>query len=230
MGLIPLKIAKHNTRFFGLCDSFASGVFLSTALLHMLPESAEKFNAIYSGHYPLAYLICIITYIAFLAMERGASIYKNIYLANSKIIVPGFLITLLAIHSLVEGAAIGVNTNIIEALAIFLAVFAHKSSESFALTVNMHRFDISTKIIKRTIALFSLMTPLGIFIASYVVHASQTNSGGLLTANLNAIAAGTFLYLGVEHLVEGKTSFAKVQETTALITGVALMAVVAIWV
>ena len=146
MGFLPLRIAKHNTRFFGLCDAFASGVFLSTALLHLLPESAEKFEEIFKGDYPIAYLICIATYMFFLIMERGISIYKNIHLTHSKILVPSFLVILLTIHSLVEGAAIGANTNVLEALAIFLAVFAHKSSESFALTVNLHRFGVAEKI------------------------------------------------------------------------------------
>lgn len=230
MGFIPLKIAKHNTRLLSLCDAFASGVFLSTALLHLLPDAVEKFDLTYKGDYPVPYLICIITYITFLVMERGIATYKNIHLSNSKFIVPSFLVALLAIHSLVEGAAIGVNTNLLEAMAIFLAVFAHKSSESFALTVNLNRFNISTKAIKLTIFIFALMTPLGILIASYVISASATNSGSLIAANLNAIAAGTFLYLGVEHLIESKTYLAKARETMALLFGVVLIATVAIWV
>jgi len=230
MGFIPLKIAKHNTRLFGLCDAFASGVFLSAALLHLLPNAVEKFELIYKGEYPVAYLVCIITYLFFFAMERGVSIYKEIHYYNNKTILSSFLVILLVIHSVVEGAAIGVNTNFFEAMAIFLAVFAHKSSESFALTANLHRSGISTKAIKQIITLFALMTPIGIFVASYVTHVSITSSGNIFAANLNAITAGTFLYLGIGHFTEGKTSAEKINQTISLIFGITMMALVAIWV
>lgn len=229
-GLLPLRIAKHNARFLDVCDAFASGIFLSTALLHLLPDAAEKFNAIGGIDYPLAYLICISTFILLLIMERGIALYGEKHFSDHKIMAPIFLVILLSIHSLVEGAAIGINANFLETAAIFFAVLAHKGSESFALSMNLHHSGLATKIIKRVIMLFSMITPLGIFIASSVVYASETTSGGLLDANFCAIAAGTFLYLGTEHLVEGKKSFEQFNEVIALILGVALMALVAIWV
>ncbi|MBU0744010.1 MAG: ZIP family metal transporter [Gammaproteobacteria bacterium] len=161
-GFIPLKIAKHNTRLFGLCDSFSSGIFLSAALLHLLPEAVAKFNTIYSHEYPLAYLVCLVTYIILLIMERGASIYNSLHPANNKVVMPIFLASLFIVHSVVEGAAIGANTTFLEAATIFFAVFAHKSSESFTLTVNLHRFGVSTKSIRKTILLF-LNDPFGDF-------------------------------------------------------------------
>lgn len=228
VGFIPLKIAKHNTSLFGLCDAFASGIFLSTALLHLLPDAVHDFGAIYTTHYPIAYLVCIVTYVTLLIMERGALIYNNINPTNNKIIMPTFLVALFVIHSLVEGAAIGANTSFLEAVAIFFAVFAHKGSESFALTVNLHHFGISTKNIRQTIAIYSLMTPIGIFIASSLVYTSSTSSGGMLSGIFNAVTAGTFLYLGTEHLVEGKKSFGKISEVLALLLGVAVMGSVAL--
>ena len=227
-GLIPLRIAKHNTRFLCISDAFASGIFLSTALLHLLPDAVGKFNNALTGNdYPVAYLICITTFILLLVMERGISIYGKVRFANNKFIAPTFLVLLLTIHSLVEGAAIGINTNFFEAAAIFLAVLAHKGSESFALSVNLHRFSIPQKAIKQVIIIFSLMTPLGIFIASSALTDSSTN---ILGSSFSAIAAGTFLYLGTEHLVEDKKSFEKPEEVIAMILGIALMALVAIWV
>ena len=71
------------------------------------------------------------------------------------------------------------------------------------------------------------MTPLGIFIASSALANSSIN---VLGSSFSAIAAGTFLYLGTEHLVEDKKSFEKPEEVIAMILGIALMALVAIWV
>lgn len=230
MGFLPLRIAKHNIRFLSLGDAFASGVFLSTALLHLLPDAVVKFNIIYNNNYPLAYLICLTTCILLVIVERGIFIYSNKRITNNQIVVPIMLISLLSIHSLIEGAAVGLNTNLLEALTIFFAVFAHKGSEGFALAVNFHRFGITIKNIQQIIAIFSFITPLGIFIASYIIFITETNCGNLLTAYFNAIAAGTFLYLGTEHLIESKKSFEKTSEIIALILGVGLMALVAIWV
>lgn len=230
MGFIPLKIAKHNVNFLSLCDAFASGIFLGASLLHLLPDAVVKFNTVYNSSYPLVYLICITTCIFLVIIERGIFIYNNQRVADNKVVIPIFLILLLSIHSLVEGAAIGINTSLLEALTIFFAVFAHKGSESFALTVNLHRFGFSIKNIQQIIILFSFITPLGVFIASYIIYATETASGNLLTAYFNAIAAGTFLYLGTEHLFKSERSFAKISEIMALILGVGLMALIAIWI
>jgi hypothetical protein len=46
----------------------------------------------------------------------------------------------------------------------------------------------------------------------------------------NSIAAGTFLYLGVEHLVDGKDTSKGFTKILFMIAGIALMALAAIWV
>lgn len=225
-GIIPLKLAKRDSNFVDMADALASGIFLSTALLHLLPDAAEKLSAINNHAYPLAHLICIATFVVLLILERGVSIHFS----NNKFVAPIFLVLLLGIHALIEGAAIGINSNILETSAIFFAVLAHKGSESFALSMNLHRYSISTTIIKKIIAVFALITPLGIFIASSIIYNSATNSTNLLQANLSALAAGTFLYLGTEHLIDCKGSCLKLREISALILGAVLMALLAIWV
>ncbi|EKE00660.1 MAG: zinc/iron ABC transporter permease [uncultured bacterium] len=230
-GLLPLKIAKEKAHLLHLGDAFASGVFLSAALLHLLPEADKGFRLILSNDsYPLAQLICIASFVLLLLMERSIFTYGKRHFPDSKIIAPFLLILLLAIHSLVEGAAIGTSINLAETSMLFFAVIAHKGSESFALAINLHHYSVSTKNIKQIIALFSFITPLGIFVASLVMYALQTNSGNTLGSVFNAIAAGTFLYLGTEHLVEGAKSFESFLEIAALILGITLMALVAIWV
>lgn len=230
-GLLPLKIAKDKAQFLYLGDVFASGVFISAALLHLLPEADNGFRHILSDNgYPLAQLICIATFVLLLIMERSVITYGKHHFSGSKITAPFLLVLLLSIHSLIEGAAIGASINLAETSMIFFAVIAHKASESFALAVNLDHYNISTKNIQLIMAVFSFITPLGIFIASLILYALQTDSGNTLGAVFNAIMAGTFLYLGAEHIIEDTTSFEKPAGILALIFGITLMAIVAIWV
>lgn len=229
-GFIPLKIAKHNAFFLRLCDAFASGIFLSTALLHLIPDAIAKFSESFNHRYPTVLLICLITFILMLITERVVFIYGKVHFSDNKIMSAALLVLLLVIHSLVEGATIGINHNFLEVTTIFFAVLAHKGSESLALATNLQYFKIISKNIHRIIIIYALMTPIGIFVASSFSSLSTTNSNTLLGAIFNAIAAGTFLYLGTEHLIKEQRSFEKISEVFALVLGITLMALVAIWV
>jgi len=228
-GLWPLRLAKKYSHLLHFGDAFASGVFLSAALLHLLPESEQGFTqALGAINYPIAQLI--ITFIVLLTMERGVLIYGHMHQTNHNLSTPILLTLVLTIHSFVEGAAIGISSTFAGAFVIYLAIIAHKGSESFALSTNLHRYNLNLRNITRIILIFSLMTPLGVFAASLTKHLLQTQSGGLLEASFNAVATGTFLYLGTVHIVEGEKSFAHMGEIIALTVGIILMALVAIWI
>lgn len=229
-GLASLKIYRQGSQLSIISDAISSGIFLGAALLHMLPDAVTKFGELSNHEYPIAYLICLITFVILLFLERGLSTYGNNLRKTGKTVIPTFLVGLLAAHSIVEGAAIGANSSLLGAMAIFIAVFAHKGSESFALTINLQRLAIAKNTIKKTIVVFSMTTPLGILIASYILAITDTNSGGITLAIFNSIAAGTFLYLSTEHLIEGEKSFGNLHEVIALILGVGLMALVAVFV
>lgn len=225
-GLFPLKIAKTKTHLLCLGDSFANGVFLSAALLHLLPEADEGFRDILGDHtFPFAQLICVIIFVLLLVMERGICTYNKHHPSDSRIAMPLFLILLLTIHSLIEGAVIGTTTNLAEASMIFFAVFAHKGSESFALTVNLHHYKLSEKNIQKIISVFSFVTPIGIFIASLIMYTLQTSPGSAIGPVFNAITAGTFLYFGTEHMTEEAKSFESPMEILVLILGIVPIAI-----
>ena len=226
-GLLPIRFAKRHVHILCLGDAFASGVFLSAALLHLLPDATEGFQAL-KYNYPLAQLILIATFIFLLILERGVAFYGKQH--NSNNITPWLLVLVLTIHSLVEGAAIGITCSTVSAAVIFFAIIAHKGSESFALATNLYRHLFSSRKITRILLLFSLMTPLGVLIASSISGLLHTSSGCMSEPIFDAIAAGTFLYIGTEHMVEGSETYEGIGQILALITGIALMAVVAIWV
>lgn len=152
----------------------------------------------------------------------GCCQHKNLF-------TPIILLVVLSIHSFVEGLAIGISGNIIEAMIIFIAVIVHKGSESLALTNNLYRYKINIKHIVKLIALFSCMTPLGIFLASLINADVSSHFGYMLEALFNAFASGTFVYLGTIHIIECEKSFADLGEILALLFGITIMSVVALW-
>jgi len=80
---------------------------------------------------------------------------------------------------------------------MFLAIITHKWAESFALAIQLNKSSLSYKKSLLFFILFSIMTPLGIFLGWYFGHELPSHS--LLEPVLIAASAGTFLYLGTLH-------------------------------
>lgn len=219
-------------RYMEFGDAFASGVFLGAALFHFLPDAILGFQTILPQvHYPLAELFCAAGFLLLLFLERLSLNFSQL---NSELTIPYLAALTLIIHSLIEGAALGVNTELATATIIFLAIFVHKGSESFALSVTLCRGNhIATKPLFWIIGIFSLMTPLGIALGSTLTSYTQYKQGQLISAGFNAFAAGTFLYMSTlhhihhhqhSHTAEGMFEF------TFLLIGLGLMGAIVLWI
>jgi zinc transporter 1/2/3 len=72
--MLPVKVdaIRTSAKWSGIANSFAGGIFLSLALLHLMPESAELMNAACGGEcaYPFAYLIILLGYVVILIIEK----------------------------------------------------------------------------------------------------------------------------------------------------------------
>ncbi len=227
-GLLPFKLIKRQERLLSLGDAFASGVFLSAGLIHMLPNAMHNFHSILGQNsYPIAPLICVIVFVILLLIERQALTFCKERMQRCA--TPYILALVLSIHSIIAGAALGMNASIAGALIIFLAIIAHKGSAGFALATNLHRYNLPANTITKVILIFALSTPLGILVASGAETVLHANSGYLAEAIFNACAAGTFLYLGTVHTMIEPRALERYPEAFALIVGVAIMAIVAIW-
>jgi len=229
-GLVPLRLALKHKRLFAYSDAFASGIFLSASLLHLLPDATNGFSASYPNfHYPFAQLICVITFMILLLLERSVILYGAYHKPNGHNLAPLLLALVISVHSVVEGAAIGINSSLAGMSVILLAVLAHKSSEGIALSCNLHRYNIEFKSIVKIILLFSLTSPLGIFLAGTSGHFIAANTEKLSEIVLDAVAAGTFLYLGTVHIIEKDKKFEDVAEIISIVLGITLMGLVAIY-
>lgn len=229
--IYPLK--KHanpvHHRALELGDAFSSGIFLGAALFHMLPDATQGFFDVLGNiHYPLAELFCAFGFLLLLFLERLPEKEDK----HKALRLPYFIAIIIIIHSLIEGLALGVNNTIATATIIFLAIIAHKCSESFALAITLNRMQLSFKHVLALIIVFCLTTPLGIAAGTTLNLFLQLKTGMLLTAGFNAFAAGTFLYMSTLHHINHHHKLQDgegLSEFFALLIGLCVMAGLAIW-
>src|SRR5262249_8424204 len=140
-------------------------------------------------------------------------------------------VIILSLHSLFEGTAIGLSNHFLTASMIFIAVIAHKSAAGFALAIQLKRSNLNQTNKIAGFGLFTLMTTLGIFMGYSILLIS--NSINILIPTFNALAAGTFLYIGTLHGLERATLIkhcCNLKEFLVMLYGFALMACVALWI
>lgn len=212
---------------FPIGESVASGIFLGAGLLHMLPDAAQDFTR--AGYdYPFTFLIAGISFLLLLSLEHISVSLKHRSTHLSSIAL--LTVVILSIHSLLEGAAVGLAASFATTLIIFIAIIAHKGAASFALSINLNRSQLS--LTNRIIAfsIFALMTPIGIFGGDWFLAITQHNT--LLTPIFTSLAAGTFLYIGTLHGLEHASLIrhcCNMKGFFFMLAGFIVMAIVAIW-
>lgn len=214
---------------FPIGETLATGVFLGAGLLHMLPESNALFESM-GYHYPFAFIITGAVFLLFLWFEHlGKELYHHKNQSH-----PAFAILawgMLSVHSLILGAALGLAHSNSMIIMLFLAIVTHKWAESFAIAVQLNKSTLSRTQGLWFFFVFSLMTPLGIYIGWYFGHGIETHS--LFDPILIATSAGTFLYLGTLHGLERCVMVERccnLADFSFVIIGFALMASVAAYV
>ena len=231
--IYPIKIRARlgHHPFLELADAFASGIFLGAALFHMLPDAIHDFSFLLGNEtYPWPELLCACGFLILLFLERLSESFSAIHKKTP--FMPYMMALILIIHSLIEGTALGINTTFASAFIIFLAIIAHKSSESFALAIILNRSSLSIKTIILIIGFFSLMTPLGIAIGTTSTTFLQYYSTQWLTAGFTAFAAGTFLYMSTLHHINHHHQLHETEnmmEFLFLLIGLIIMAILAVW-
>ncbi|MGQ3888054.1 ZIP family metal transporter [Legionella sp. CNM-1927-20] len=214
---------------FPIGETLSTGIFLGAGLLHMLPDADHLFNE-FGYHYPFAYIITGIVFLFFLWFEHlGKELYHHQAVNH-----PAFAIlawAMLSIHSLMLGAALGLNSSNSLIIMLFLAIITHKWAESFAIAVQLNKSSLNMAKRLFFFLSFSLMTPIGIFVGWYFGRGVETHS--LFDPILIAASAGTFLYLGTLHGLEKCVMVERccnLRYFSFVIIGFLLMASVAIYV
>lgn len=229
-GFYPLfKRYRQRNIHFPVGEALSSGVFLGAGLIHMLAESSNGYNEL-GYHYPFAFLLAGISFLLLLMLEHFSlkkRSGKDWHQSNS---VPIIAVILLSVHSFLAGAALGIAESVGSFAIIFFAIAAHKWAESLALAVRISKSGISAQFSIVLYLIFSLMTPIGILVGAQVLAHVSANS--TLVPTFNALAAGTFLYIGTLHGIKRDIvtdHCCSVSEFFYVVVGFTLMAVVAVW-
>lgn len=224
------KITLQHTEGLGLGEALASGIFLGAAFFHMLPDSIKIFGQLYpQWNYPIPEVICVGGFLFLLLLER-LSISRTT--VNSKHSIPYILAITLIIHALTEGAALGIGATFSEISLLFIAILAHKGSESFALCVTLLRHQLPLRRVIFIVIFFAFMTPLGIGLGEMINELAIGHRGELVAAIFDAFVAGTFLYISTLHHIhfhQHEKDPRSMLEYISLVIGAGMMGVIALW-
>ena len=233
-GLIPTRksFSQGGTKKLTLGNAFAGGVFLGAGFLHMLPDGIDNFTAMNTGiDYPLALLVAALGFMLILFIDKFFSEDKAQKAMADSNRFPAVLFTILAIHSIIAGMSLGLESHLLSGIVVLVAIVSHKGSASFALGVNMVNADLGKALIRKTVLIFSMMTPIGVVLGSIISFSENNESSIVFEAIFDSIAAGTFLYIATLEIIDElfeKSEF-KVSKFALIFIGFALMATIAIW-
>lgn len=211
------KIAK---KFTHQLMSFAAGILLATAFLHLIPESAEL-----SGDQ--AYLYVLAGFVVFYILEsvimvhagpelHHISHFKGEHLGSSaKMAFIGLLL-----HSLIDGVIIGVGFEIDPTIGAFatFSIIMHELPEGITTYSLMMLTEPKKKALAKSWAV-AAATPIGTIISLlFIKEIPETVIGILL-----AIASGTFIYVSASDLIPKTHNHKGNSNITFLIAGVVII-------
>lgn len=204
-GLIPLLTSRRagRRRFFSLGNAFAGGLFLGIGFMHLLPEGFELLEAF---EYPLAALLTASGFGVLLLLDRVVFSDLDVVDASSRSAYSYLLLALLSMHSVVAGIALGLEPHVLASLAVLLGILCHKSAAAFALMVSAHAAGMSIGQKKGVLAAFAAMTPLGLLGGAFAAEllAKDGHETALVEGSFNALAAGTFIYMAILHIIDAE--------------------------
>ncbi len=221
--------ARHADRLFSLGAIFGGGVFLGAGLIHMLPDAVAQFGDLYpSLDYPVPYALAALGLILILAIDRAGHLMGEHGESRTSALI---LLFVLSFHSILAGAAIGAEDSAANSIVLLLAVLAHKGSAAFALTTRILQDGGTARAVWPQLLLFSAMTPLGILLGASLQEMLSGDGARLSEGIFDALAAATFVYVATLEVIgrEFGSENRAAGKFPALIAGLGVMALVALW-
>lgn len=210
-GSIPILATRQrwSERFLSLGNAMAGGIFLGAGFLHLLPESDEALQELFE--YRLAPLlavagVCILLFIDRVVFDAIRPHEAARAEQKTRPIHTHVLLIVLSIHSVIAGIALGLEGEVAASVLVMLAILFHKGSAAFALVVSVLASGSSAKQARPVLAAFSLMTPIGIALGAGATSLMEGAAATLVAGCFNALAAGTFIYVGILDVIHEEMS------------------------
>ncbi len=192
LGILLVLYAKRFTKKYSIyIVSFAAGVLITFALIHLIPDSLELYKS--------SLLIVLLGFLIFYLIEHFI-MRHSFHESYEKKHAAGKMAAIgLGFHSLIDGIVIGAGFEISQQFGLIatLAVIAHEFPEGItSMAVLLHANY------KRSLAIFysflvALATPIGAILTLFFLKNINTEFLGILIA----LAAGSFIYVGASDLV-----------------------------
>ncbi len=238
-GIAAIRVSRsaRADQFFALGSIFGAGVFLGASLIHVLPDAASNFSSVFPAmDYPLPFMIAAAGFILIMFVDRAGHYFLERQ-TNAKAegtshdLAPYILLLVLSFHSIIAGASLGAERTVAGSIVLLVAIFAHKGSAAFALGVSLVRSRALQAKTQKLIIFFSIMTPLGVLIGAGINHFLEDRAGQITEGVFDALASATFIYVATIEIIgpEFKGHQNLFTKFACLIAGLAIMALVAIW-
>ena len=158
-------------------------------------------------------------------------------------LLPIFLAFVFSVHSAIEGLALGAQSVVGgSALSLLIAISSHKVIEAVSVGANFVKQGVGMTTALPVLGIYTLMTPGGILagwgLSSAIAGSGKDDGKGevsylvLFQSLLQAFAAGSFLYLAVHEVSDEKccAAVSRWKQVVLMMTGVGVMALLAVWV
>lgn len=225
---VSLNFANLNLSHYQKAEYIAAGIFLGVGFLDMLPDAANIFTKI-GYHYPIGYLIASTTFLFMLLLEH--IVFFILPKQENHYSFIAILLTLfLSVHSILEGAALGLSDSILSVMLIAIAILSHKGAASFALSLKIFKAKLRKALSYSLFMIFAFMTPVGILLGHSLMEMSRSQES--IIGIFNSLAAGTFIYIGTLHGLESAILVKKnydLRNYMFVLAGFFLIAIVAIY-
>ncbi len=185
LGYFLARYFAQNESGLAYLLSFSGAFLLSVTLFEMLPEAFET----PSRKIGMFIMSGILLQIILDFFSKGAE-HGHVHLNKHSQNFPWLLFLSLSIHSIIEGFPVTTNHDIL------LGVIIHKIPIAIILTLYFRKAKFSTLTTLTFLLLFAIMTPLGSFMAEYVLFLRNYLSA------INAVSIGVFLHVATTILFE----------------------------
>lgn len=200
-GGIALRLGKNMPHSLRLLLSFSGAYILGIAAIHLLP-------GIFSNGNRTMGLWLLLGFFIQLLLEQLSGGVEHGHIHPHKNASAGFGIQILiglCLHAFIEGMPLSNYPHFHngEAVAagehvnhLLFGIILHKAPAAFALVILLQQSNFPRRFIGTSLVVFSLMSPLGAFLANFWITAPQTLQA------IMAVVVGSFLHISTTILFE----------------------------